>query len=126
MALGAQGRGTEQRSPGGLGRPCSAHASGVHLLWQVASLTPEVDRQKLLLAPSAPEAPSPLRCRPAAPRPYVAPRLIPLLHGACAGTMARLILMTEFLGEARKRLEVAMAMRVAGIDPADGGGSDDS
>ena len=40
--------------------------------------------------------------------------------------MARLILMTEFLGEARKRLEVAMAMRVAGIDPADGGGSDDS
>ena len=125
MALGAQGRGTEQRSPGGLGRPCSAHASGVHLLWQVASLTPEVDRQKLLLAPSAPEAPRPCAAGP----PPLAPWLrasIPLLHGACVGTMARLILMTEFLGEARKRLEVAMAMRVAGIDPADGGGSDDS
>ena len=59
------------------------------LSYAVAALTPEVDRQQLLLAPS---------------------------------TMARLILMTEFLTEARKGLEVAIAMRVAGIDPTEGGG----
>ena len=53
------------------------------LSYAVAALTPEVDRQKLLLAPS---------------------------------TMSRLMIMSEFFCEARKRLEVAMALRVAGMD----------